>query len=309
MIAPAPARPYVDEVGADPGRLRIGLLDSYPRRAAGPPRLRRGGRGPRRRCSSRSATTSSPGFPPVMANPEFARKFAALWSTNMGTSFARVAATGRSRAGAGRRRARQLGAGRVRPPVQRRRLRARARRQRRVPARGAGLVDRGMGPAAHARRSPSRRRASASSRTIPTRRWRRWSGPASTCAFTPAFNTSGQPAINVPLHWNARRPPGRHPARRRLRPRGRPDPRRIAARSRHPLGPPHARHAACGERRLRAQGARAAVTSMTSVGDERSRGSWGGSAHVGEGEADAAVVAALVLDLGDDDRPRLAGVA
>ncbi len=29
-IAPAPARPYSDEVGADPGRLRIGMLDSVP---------------------------------------------------------------------------------------------------------------------------------------------------------------------------------------------------------------------------------------------------------------------------------------
>lgn len=31
VIAPAPERPYADEVGADPGRLRIGLLDVHPR--------------------------------------------------------------------------------------------------------------------------------------------------------------------------------------------------------------------------------------------------------------------------------------
>jgi len=30
MIAPPPARPYVEEVGADPGRLRIGILDHHP---------------------------------------------------------------------------------------------------------------------------------------------------------------------------------------------------------------------------------------------------------------------------------------
>ena len=30
MVAPAPARPYADEVGADPGRLRIGILASNP---------------------------------------------------------------------------------------------------------------------------------------------------------------------------------------------------------------------------------------------------------------------------------------
>ncbi|MEB3983587.1 amidase [Mycobacterium sp. 663a-19] len=31
VIAPAPLRPYLEEVGADPGRLRIGLLDVHPR--------------------------------------------------------------------------------------------------------------------------------------------------------------------------------------------------------------------------------------------------------------------------------------
>ena len=29
VIAPAPVRPYVDELGADPGRLRIGILDLF----------------------------------------------------------------------------------------------------------------------------------------------------------------------------------------------------------------------------------------------------------------------------------------
>ncbi len=31
MIAPTPLRPYADEVGADPGVLRIGLLGVHPR--------------------------------------------------------------------------------------------------------------------------------------------------------------------------------------------------------------------------------------------------------------------------------------
>lgn len=31
IVAPPPARPYADEVGADPGSLRIGLLDTHPR--------------------------------------------------------------------------------------------------------------------------------------------------------------------------------------------------------------------------------------------------------------------------------------
>ena len=43
---PEPVRPYVDEVGADPGRLRIGLMTTSPGGSGrGAPRLRRGGRG------------------------------------------------------------------------------------------------------------------------------------------------------------------------------------------------------------------------------------------------------------------------
>ena len=33
--------------------------------------------------------------------------------------------------------------------------------------------------------------------------------------FTPPFNSSGQPAINLPLHWNRRRPADRRAAGRR----------------------------------------------------------------------------------------------
>ena len=46
--APDPARPFLEEVGAAPGRLRIGLMTAEPgRRGAGAPRLRRGRRGGR----------------------------------------------------------------------------------------------------------------------------------------------------------------------------------------------------------------------------------------------------------------------
>ena len=41
-------------------------------------------------------------------------------------------------------------------------------------------------------------------------------------AFTPPFNMSGQPAISLPSAPQRRRPAHRYPARRRLRPRGRP---------------------------------------------------------------------------------------
>ena len=56
-IAPPPARPYVEELGADPGRLRIGILDHHPQ--GGPvdaevTMLRR----PSASCSNRWGTTS-----------------------------------------------------------------------------------------------------------------------------------------------------------------------------------------------------------------------------------------------------------
>lgn len=89
VIAPPPSRPYVDELGADPGRLRIGLLDHHPN-----------GMPVHDECalaaSDAAALLESLGhhveasFPSALANPEFARRFGALWSTNMGVSMARI---------------------------------------------------------------------------------------------------------------------------------------------------------------------------------------------------------------------------
>ena len=53
VIAPPPRRPYVEEVGADPGRLRIGLLDTHPLRRRPARRVSR--RGPVRRGAARVA--------------------------------------------------------------------------------------------------------------------------------------------------------------------------------------------------------------------------------------------------------------
>ncbi|MGA3254121.1 MAG: amidase family protein, partial [Mycobacterium sp.] len=82
VIAPAPQRPYIDEVGADPGRLRIGLLDVHPR-----------GDFLHQDCISavRAAAsmleglghTVEPAWPACLADNELAYRFMALWATQM----------------------------------------------------------------------------------------------------------------------------------------------------------------------------------------------------------------------------------
>ena len=92
VIAPAPERPYVDELGADPGRLanrparrppigwRTCTTSAATLFAVQP------------RCSNRSVITSSTAFPPALANRDFGRRFSALWSTNMGVAVQRIEA-------------------------------------------------------------------------------------------------------------------------------------------------------------------------------------------------------------------------
>ncbi len=58
----------------------------------------------------------------------------------------------------------------------------------------------------------------------------------SVAGFTAFWNASGQPAISLPLHWTRRGTAGRHPPRRRLRPRGPAALDRGRARARPPLG-------------------------------------------------------------------------
>jgi amidase len=82
VIAPPPERPYVDEVGADPGKLRIGLLDHHPR-----------GDFVHDDCVAavRDAATLleslghsvEPGYPAPLADPSFTGRFMSMWGANM----------------------------------------------------------------------------------------------------------------------------------------------------------------------------------------------------------------------------------
>ncbi len=82
VIAPAPARPYVEELGADPGRLRIGLLDVHPR-----------GEFLHEDCVAAVRAAAStlgglghivePAWPGCLGDTTLPRKFMGLWATQM----------------------------------------------------------------------------------------------------------------------------------------------------------------------------------------------------------------------------------
>ncbi len=82
VIAPAPSGAYADEVGADPGRLRIGLLDFHPSGGTMHPDCV---------TAVRSAAAMleglghdvSPGHPPVLDDPTFTGRFMAVWASMM----------------------------------------------------------------------------------------------------------------------------------------------------------------------------------------------------------------------------------
>jgi amidase len=204
VIAPPPIRPYVDELGADPGSLRIGLLDHHP--FGGPVH---------EQCSlaARDAATLLEslghrveiGYPEAMNNPEFGRRFGALWSTAMGLGLTRIAA--------------QIG--------------------RELTDDDVELVNRAQADFAQHFTATDYAQALAANVTF-RRAVQRWWAPtpegngfdllltptlgeppvllgtfandaghpmapmlraAQYVPFTPAFNSSGQPAISLPLHW------------------------------------------------------------------------------------------------------------
>jgi amidase len=200
VIAPAPARPYVAEIGADPGQLRIGLLDAHPIGGDVDPDCRDAVHAAARLLESLGHVVS-PGFPAALASREFGRRFAALWSTNMAVSARRIEAL--------------LG----RPladddlePVNR----AQAEYADRINA-----VDYALALAANVefRRAvqewwnegwdllltPTMAEPPAPIGTFANNDDEPMAPMARAAAyvpFTPPFNSSGQPAISLPLHWN-----------------------------------------------------------------------------------------------------------
>jgi amidase len=87
VMAPPPRRAYMDELGAEPGRLRIGLLDHHPQ-----------GGHVEQECTDAAQSAAKlleslghlvePAWPAALEDTSFASQFGALWSTNMGVSLA-----------------------------------------------------------------------------------------------------------------------------------------------------------------------------------------------------------------------------
>jgi len=200
VIAPAPERPYVDELGADPGRLRIGLMDVHPR-----------GEALHADCVTavRSVATMlqglghdvEPAWPAALADEGLTRKFMALWATQM------AMATN----GFGQTLGREMTEEDVEPvnwiqAEHARRLSAvdyatalaaAYAFRREVQAWWSDGWDLLLTPTL-AEPPPLGREFDpiAGDPSAQMRRAGQW------VVYTPAFNMSGQPAISLPLHWN-----------------------------------------------------------------------------------------------------------
>jgi len=206
VIAPAPSRPYVDELGVDPGRLRIGLLDRHP--IGGELHVD---------CVTavRSAATLleglghdvSLGHPLILEDGEFPRRFAAMWAALMAVGIDSLGQTiGRSLTTddvepvnwAQRDYASQLSASQYAMA-----LAAIGQYRRHVQGWWADGWDLLLTPTLAAPPLPigglygdQGDGIDPANPMAPSIRAGRF------VAFTPQFNASGQPAISLPLHWN-----------------------------------------------------------------------------------------------------------
>jgi amidase len=200
VIAPPPARPYTEEVGTEPGRLRIGVLDSHPR-----------GEFVHDDCvaaaRSVAATLEALGhqvaaeWPEVLADPAATEHFGTLWATQMAMAAAQFGTTlGRELTAddlepvnwAQAEMARQFSA--VDLATAQAAMYAFRRKLQQWWADGWDLLltpTVAEPPPPLEEFAPDPDDAMAQSR----RAWR-------FVPFTPPFNMSGQPAISLPLHWN-----------------------------------------------------------------------------------------------------------
>lgn len=201
VIAPAPRRPYLAELGADPGRLRIGLLDHLPGGGELHPDCHDAVTGAARLLAELGHVVE-PGFPAVLGDPGNGARFGAMWATNVAVTLRRIAD--------------QLGRELTDDDVE---LMNRAQADA---ARHTTAVDYAAALAAVTtfRRDVQQWWADGwdllltpTLATPPVKLGLMANDPQQPYAplftaagfvpFTPAFNMSGQPAVSLPLHWSA----------------------------------------------------------------------------------------------------------
>ena len=88
VVAPPPSRPYADEVGADPGRLRIGVLDHHPQGGHIDDACAAAAKGAAALLASLGHDVDA-AWPAALEDTTFGSQFGAMWSTNMGVSLRR----------------------------------------------------------------------------------------------------------------------------------------------------------------------------------------------------------------------------
>jgi amidase len=205
VIAPPPLRPYAEELGADPGRLRIGLLDTHPT-----------GGDLHADCVTavRSAAALldglghhvEPGHPAVLEDAEFPRRFAAMWATLMAVGIEALGASlGRPMTEddiepvnwAQGQYAAHLSATQYATA-----LAAVAQYRRRVHQWWADGWDLLLTPTVAAPPLPIGGLYDADDGLSNDNPMTASARAGRFVAFTPQFNATGQPAISLPLHWN-----------------------------------------------------------------------------------------------------------
>jgi amidase len=201
VIAPAPSRPYVEELGADPGRLRIGILDHHPQGGRVDVEVSNAAQAVGKLLESLGHDVE-PAWPKALEDSTFGLKFGALWSANVGMSQRRFEE--------------QLGR-----PMQDYEFEPMNRIQAEF-AKHITAVDYGLALAAVAqyRRAvqswwhdgwdllltPTLGELPLKLGTIvndPDNPMSPMVRAGEFVPFTPPFNTSGQPAISLPLEWTA----------------------------------------------------------------------------------------------------------
>ena len=201
VIAPAPLRPYADEVGADPGRLRIGLLDVHPLGGPLHDDCVQAVRSAAALLESLGHDVET-GYPATLADGSFSARFMSIWATMMVLGIEKFGdAIGRTLTAddveavnwAQAEFARNLSA-----VDYAKSLAAVAEFRRATQQWWADGWDLLLTPTLA--EPPVPIGTLAPQPDDPMAGMRR---AAEFVPFTPPFNTSGQPAINVPLHWNA----------------------------------------------------------------------------------------------------------